>query len=137
MAAVITPIKQPRVTEPTRVAEEVAKEIYMESEMSLAVLRAELDQLKMEVLKQDGEIARVHDSQNTARLVLQKEVHDLQLDMAVIIGRDKNSGVLYSVKGQCRRLFEMAEEAKNRHWKLLVLLSSGVGSGAAIGKFLL
>ena len=136
MAAVV-PIKQPRVTELTRVAEEIAEDIYMDSEKSAAVLRSMIDQLQIKVGEQAAEIQRIHNANNARCKEIDDKVHRMELVQTVLVGLDGKSGLVYSLKTQARRLFEMADEAKTRHWRLLLALGTAGGSGAAIGKFLM
>lgn len=120
-----------------RTTPEIAEKIYMPREVSPYLLRAELDQLKDRFNEQATELQRIHNTQNAARSVVEKDVKEIQLTMVELVGRNGQSGMVYSHKGQLKTLFTKTSDLKAKYWQLAAAGVSIATAAAAVGKFFL
>lgn len=136
----VTPI---RLTTP-----EIAEKIYMPDEVSPYVLRVLLEQLKdtlnERVTEQQRtntalttELQRVHNTQNTARDLVERDVQEIQLTMVELVGRDGKSGMVYGHKGQLKTIFTKLSDLKTKYWQLALGAVSFGSACAAVGKYFL
>lgn len=122
----------------------LALELYPVSDAgeAIAVLRVELDTMQRELTRLDGDLraahgdlaARIeqkHTNQSEARLGLEKSVTKLQMQQ--VLAADK----VTRHDAQLSKLWRWRDETNDKLWKLMLVISTSLGGGAAIGKYFL